>query len=89
MATVVPYQPQRIFLNIKLGAADATMIVDGVPYTPDLARDMQSRVQQSLAEAVRIAFTEGIPVPETFYGMSTDEFETLINGEGDDSGDTE
>lgn len=89
MATNVPYQPMRIFLNMQLGAADATMIVDGTPYTPDLGRDIQSRVQQSLAEAVRIAFAEGIPVPETYMGMSTEEFESMMNGDGDEDGDTE
>jgi hypothetical protein len=53
----------RIIINMQLGAADASMIVEGVPYSPDVADDLLGRVKQALEKAVQLGAEVGTPSP--------------------------
>ena len=80
---------QRIVCQVTLGAAESTVVIDNVAYSPDMVRDAVNRCKEALGEAVRLSVEVGLPEFPVMYGEGDDDmddFEALMM-EGDADGD--
>lgn len=79
---------QRMVVQLSLGAAESTIVIDGLPYTPDIGYEMMNRAKDGLVEAVKLAWDQGVPdgeMPGVEYDDSAESLEELLGGiDGDE-----
>lgn len=76
---------QRIICQVTLGAAESTVVIDNVNYSPDIVRDVVNRAKEALHEAVHLSVEVGLPEYQTQFEEVTDLFDQMM--EGVDDGD--
>lgn len=76
--------PKRMVAQLTLGVADATIVVDGMDYTPDVMHDMLARAKEGLwevlsyAQQMNVDAEDGVTEPE--LEMSQEDLEDLMRG---------